>query len=175
MRVTAQYRRYKVLNRGLYVPVGAAWHCKNLQNSNDLQCFLSQFGGLGALFGEGSAPKIPPPWRRGWFCGVIDCLKSCKAVSVPISCVILCLPRPGLHWSYRERAKRSSVGLWKYVSVGSFHRCTVELRPFQLRSLPVFWFDHRNHCGVTLVLWLGHTFRTYDLCRYLFKCNRGLS
>jgi len=51
MRVTAQYRRYKVLNRGLYVPVGAAWHCKNLQNSNDLQCFLSQFGGLGALFG----------------------------------------------------------------------------------------------------------------------------
>ena len=44
---------------GLYVCVGRLDILKFDKNSSDLKCFIFQFGGLGALFGGLSPPKLP--------------------------------------------------------------------------------------------------------------------
>jgi len=58
-RCSEQNRRQKVFNRGLCVCVGWLDILKIGKTSTDLWCFMSQFGGLGALFG-GISPTKPP-------------------------------------------------------------------------------------------------------------------
>jgi len=54
-----QNRRQKLFNRGTLSLCVGAWHSEIYQNSNNLQCFIFQFGGLEALFGGLSPPKSP--------------------------------------------------------------------------------------------------------------------
>ena len=55
-----QNRRWKVFNRGSLRLCGGFDTLKIDKNSTDLKCFMFQFGGLGALFGELS-PQKPLP------------------------------------------------------------------------------------------------------------------
>jgi len=71
--------------------LGGLWVCaegldtlKIEKNSIDLQCFLFQFGGLGALFG-GISPQNPPLWRRDLF--VCDLLQNTRTYSIYVQCL----------------------------------------------------------------------------------------
>ena len=112
----------KISIGGLCSSARGAWHYKINQNSTYLRCFIFQFGGLGALFGEAKPIKAP----RGD--GTAPLLKPLTMLT--------------LHPRKRIRPKQFCMS-WKPPLRGN-HRTLCWFRPFLVRHCPKSSFDQKQ-------------------------------